>query len=249
MHTQTQTQTQTQNPMMQAGIPMKSDWTCMLELEARALITELGTHPGARRLFDGSIDTEGYAAWLAQTYHYVRWTTPLLERAGRRMKRMGHHPALAELLLQKASEEHGHERWLLADLKNLGWTRQEVEAVELSPAVAAYVAWNRFTAEAGAPTAFLGTAYVLEHLSVHRAGAAVERLIARDAIPNIRKAVTFLRGHAGADGAHVEELAAVLRTLTDREEQAAILLSARTTRALYTGLFPEVASSEHERAP
>lgn len=219
----------------------QTDWTRMLELEARALMNELGTHPMARRLFDGSIDPDGYASFLAQTYHYVRWTTPLLEQAGRRMKREGRHSALAELLLQKSSEEQGHERWLLADLRNLGWEREEVERVTPRPAVAAYVAWNRFTVESGTPTAFLGTAYVLEYLSVHRAGVAVERLLARDAIPNIRKAVTFLRGHAGADGEHVAELVAVLRTLTDRQEQADILLSSRTTRALYTGLFPEPA--------
>jgi pyrroloquinoline quinone (PQQ) biosynthesis protein C len=222
--------TQTQHPM---------DWTSALEHEAHLLVEALDTHPAARSLFEGSIDAQGYAAWLAQTYHYVRWTTPLLERSGQRMKRLGRHPMLAELLLQKCAEERGHERWLLADLRNLGWSREQVECIELHPAVAAYVAWNRFTSEAGSPTAFLGTAYILEYLSVHRAGLAVERLLARDAIPNIRKAVTFLRGHAGADGEHVAELARVLRTLADSEEQASILLSARTTRPLYLGLFLE----------
>jgi len=52
----------------------------------------------------------------------------------------------------------------------------------------------------------------------------VEQLLARTAIPSIHKAVTFLRGHAGADGAHVAELMAVLRALTDPAEQSAIEL-------------------------
>lgn len=215
------------------------DWTSALEHEARLLVEELDTHPAAQRLFNGSIDANGYIAWLVQTYHYVQWTTPLLEQAGQRLKRMGRHVLLAELLLQKASEERGHERWLLADLKNLGWTRKQVEGTLPCRAVEAYIAWNRFQSEAGSPTAFLGTAFVLEYLSVHRAGQAVERLLAHGAIPHIGKAVTFLRGHAGADGGHVAELMAVLRTLTDPSEQAAILLSARNTRALYTGLFLE----------
>jgi pyrroloquinoline quinone (PQQ) biosynthesis protein C len=213
----------------------------MLQHEAQALIEALDVHPEAQRLFDGVIDAESYAAWLAQTYHYVRWTQPLLARAGRQMKRMGKYPALAELLLQKSSEEHGHEQWLLADLKSLGWTRERVEHVQVRPAVAAYVAWNRFTAESSAPAAFLGTAYVLEYLSVHRAGLAAEQLITRAAIPNIQQAVSFLRGHADADGDHVDGLLSVLRSLTDRQEQAAILLSARTTRELYLGLFSEAA--------
>jgi pyrroloquinoline quinone (PQQ) biosynthesis protein C len=230
MQTQTQTQTCSWNQM---------DWTIALEDEARLLLEELELHPAAQRLFDGSIDKDGYIAWLVQTYHYVQWTTPLLEQAGRRMKRLGRHVLLAELLLQKASEERGHERWLLADLKNLGFSKQQVENTRPSRAVEAYIAWNRFQSEAGSPTAFLGTAFVLEYLSVHRAGEAVERLLARNAIPHIHKAVTFLRGHAGADGAHVAELTAVLRTLTDPKEQSALLLSARNTRALYLGLFPE----------
>jgi pyrroloquinoline quinone (PQQ) biosynthesis protein C len=221
----------------------QTDWTQALEHEARTLVEELDGIAAAQRLFDGTVDTQGYVDWLVQTYHYVRWTTPLLRQAGRRMKRLGWHPVLAELLLQKAEEERGHERWLLSDLKNLGWPREEVEQTPPCPAVLAYVAWNRFTAEAGSPTAFLGTAYVLEYLSVYRASGAVERLIQRDAIPHIRKAVTFLRGHAGADISHVAELSAVLRGLHEPREQAAIVLSARATRALYLGLFP----GEHAR--
>jgi pyrroloquinoline quinone (PQQ) biosynthesis protein C len=226
MHTQPGTQTQ-------------KDWTAALEHEARTLLEELDTHPAARRLFEGSIDADSYAHYLVQTYHYVRWTTPLLAEAGHRMKRLGRHPALRELLLQKAKEERGHERWLLADLKNLGWPTRRVENTERSPAVDAYIAWNRYTALSGVPTAFLGTAYVLEYLSVQRASRTVERLLAANTIPNIRKAVTFLRGHGNADGAHVAELASVLRSLTDPREQSALLLSARTTRALYTGLFAD----------
>ena len=226
MHTPNETQTQ-------------PDWMDAHEYEARTLVEELKAHPIARRLIDGSIDASNYAHYLVQTYHYVRWTTPLLAEAGHRMKRMGWHPRLAELLLQKSAEERGHERWLLADLKNLGWPAERVKGTEQSPAVNAYVAWNQYTALSGVPTAFLGTAYVLEYLSVQHAGKTVERLLAANAIPNIRKAVTFLRGHGDADGSHVAELASVLRSLTDPREQSALLLSARTTRALYSGLFSD----------
>jgi thiaminase len=216
-----------------------ADWVAALEQEGRALVQALDAHPDASRLFDGSIDLEGYAYYLTQTYHYVRWSMPMLVGAGERLKRMGRFPQLAELLLQKADEERGHERWLLADLKNLGWSEARVEAEEQAPAVSAYIGWNLYTAKAGVPTAFLGTAYVLEYLSVTRAGGTVERLIQADTIPNIRKAVTFLRSHGDVDGDHVAELVSVLRTLTDREEQAAVLLSARTTRVLYPGFFRE----------
>jgi pyrroloquinoline quinone (PQQ) biosynthesis protein C len=227
---------------------LNADTLATLEHESRELIRWLDTHARARQLFDGTLDAAAYAHFLMQTYHYVRWTTPLLAHAGQRMERMGRHPVLAGLLQQKAQEERGHERWLLADLRNLGWSAESVERSLPCAAVAAYVAWNRFTVEAGSPTAFLGTAYVLEALSVYRAGEAVSNLIERSGIPHIRKAVTFLRGHADADVGHVEELATVLRGLTDPEECEALVLSARTTRALYRGLFAEE-SRRHPRGP
>ena len=224
MHTQTGTQSQL-------------DWTQALEQEAHGLVEELDVHPGAQRLFDGTIDAASYARYLVQTYHYVRWTTPLLTESGERMQRTGSHPALGELFLHKAAEERGHERWLLADLKNLGWSPERVAGAGRCPAVNAYIAWNRYTALAGVPLAFLGTAYVLEYLAVHRASAAVARLLAARTIPHIHKAVTFLRGHGEEDAAHVAELTTLLRSMTDPRDQAAVLLSARTTRSLYLGLF------------
>ncbi|MFL5357951.1 iron-containing redox enzyme family protein [Archangium sp.] len=223
----------------QTGTPARTDWMELLEREARMLVETLDAHPAARRLFEGSIDAADYAHYLVQTYHYVRWTTPLLTEASYRMERLGQHPRLAELLLRKAAEERGHERWLLADLKNLGWPAGRAKGAKRGPAVDAYIAWNHYTTLSGVPAAFLGTAYVLEYLSVQRARGSVEHLLAANTIPNIRKAVTFLRGHADADSHHVAELASVLRSLTEPEEQSALLLSARITRALYTGFFSE----------
>jgi len=217
--------------------PFEMNWITTLEHQTRTLLEELDAHPEARRLCDGSIGKDGYVQYLIQTYHYARWTTPLMAEAGRRMKRLGKHSRLGKLLLQKSDEERGHEFWLLSDLRNLGWSRERVERQTPNPAVTAYVAWNRFTSRCGRPEAFLGTAYVLEYLSVHRASQSVERMLAANTIPNIRKAVTFLKAHGTADERHVEELTSLLSPLSDPEEQAALLLSASTTRVLYLGLF------------
>jgi pyrroloquinoline quinone (PQQ) biosynthesis protein C len=211
-----------------------------LDAEARALVAAVDVHPDAGRVFDGTIDTEGYIHYLIQTYHYARWSTPILGEAGERLKRLGRHPELAELLCQKAGEERGHERWLLTDLANLGVPEAQVEAAVRRPAVDAYVGWNFFTSRSGVPTAVLGTSYVLEYLSQTRAGVAAERLQAVASIPNIHKAVTFLSHHGALDGDHVAELARILGRLTDREDQAAILFSARVVRSLYPGFFRDV---------
>jgi pyrroloquinoline quinone (PQQ) biosynthesis protein C len=215
----------------------KLEWLDSLRHEARMLVISLDEKPGSRRLFDGCINQDDYAYYLAQSYHYVRASAGFLKESGERLKREGQHPALADLLLQKAREEDRHDEWLLADLLNLGWTRERVASLPVNRAVRAYLEWNRFTTKSGVPTAFLGTAYVLEYLSVNRAPDAVDRLIAHGVIPNIRKATTFLRGHGLADGDHVAELESVLRTLTSSEDQFALLLSARTTRVLFPHFF------------
>ncbi|MDC0707417.1 iron-containing redox enzyme family protein [Stigmatella sp. ncwal1] len=232
MQTQTEHQAETQ-------------WVAVLDAEARGLVAAVDAHPDARRVFDGTIDTAGYIHYLIQTYHYARWSTPILGEAGQRLKRLGRHPELAELLIQKAEEERGHERWLLSDLKNLGCPEAQVEAAARSPAVDAYTGWNFFTSRSGVPAAVLGTAYVLEYLSQTRAGVGAERLQAVASIPNIHKSVTFLRSHGALYGDHVAEMAKILGRLTDLEEQAAIILSARATRSIYPGIFREQGPSSH----
>ncbi|EPX60928.1 hypothetical protein D187_001580 [Cystobacter fuscus DSM 2262] len=235
MQTQTENQAETQ-------------WVAALDAEARGLVAAVDAQPDASRLLDGTLDQAGYIHYLIQTYHYARWSTPILAEAGHRLKRLGQHPELAELLIQKGEEERGHERWLLADLKNLGCPATQVEAAARSPAVDAYTGWNFFTSRAGVPASVLGTAYVLEYLSQTRAGVWAERLRAVAAIPNIHKSVTFLRNHGALDGDHVAEMARILGRLTDPEEQAAILFSARVARIVYPCIFREGGASSHPLA-
>lgn len=212
--------------------------------EVETLIRDLQGEPAARWLFDGRASREEYTVFLQQTYHYVRWTQPLLERAGRRLAALGRAPGLASLFARKAREEDHHERWALADLGALGRDTRAARRSPPSPAVRAYVAWNRLCVEAGAPEGFLGTAFVLEGLSIRCARQAAENLIAHSGIPGIERAVRFLRGHAAADAHHVGELSAVLEGVEDPQAREAMVLSARVTRAIY----PRLVTTEQGKA-
>ncbi|WP_342380744.1 iron-containing redox enzyme family protein [Myxococcus stipitatus] len=225
-------QTQTEN-----GVGVS--WLAALDVEARGLVAAVDARPDGRRLFEGTIDKAGYIHYLVQTYHYARWSTPILREAGERLQQLGRHPELAELLVQKGEEERGHDRWLLSDLKNLGCSEESVETAVRCPAVEAYTGWNFFTSRSGVPTAALGTAYVLEYLSQTRAGVWAERLRKVSTIPNIRKSVTFLRSHGALDGDHVAEMARLFAGLTEPEDQEAILFSARVARSVYPCIFRE----------
>jgi hypothetical protein len=202
----------------------------------------------ARRIWDGTIDLDGYVRFLSQTYHYVCWTKPLLVRAGARLRRLGKYPVLAELFAVKAREEAGHEKWALADLRALGQEAAAINGEPPSAAVAAYIAWNGFVVESTSPVAFLGTAYVLESLSVRCGADAVRNLRRRRAIPGIEGAVSFLRGHAGADVGHLKQLGSLLAQIRDARDREAILLSARVTCTVYEGLFAP-AHSPHAPRP
>ncbi|WP_437756175.1 iron-containing redox enzyme family protein [Sorangium sp. So ce1389] len=234
------------------------DWIATLDQEVAALLARLDADPAARRLYDGTATAAEYASFLEQIYHYVRWTRPLCARAGARLGgRCTGDPGergaadargiLAALLLRKAEEESGHEQWALDDLAALG--RDPEVRAEPAPATQAYIAWSRYTAEAGAPEAFLGTAYVLEALSVHRAADVAARLVARARIPGIAGAVRFLQGHADADQGHVRELAGLLATIPCPAAREAILLSARVTRTLYPDMIAGALAGAAALAP
>ncbi|WP_438007368.1 iron-containing redox enzyme family protein [Sorangium sp. So ce321] len=236
------------------------EWITTLDQEVAALLTRLDVDPAAHRLYDGTATAAEYAAFLEQIYHYVRWTRPLCAKAGARLgARCTGDPGetgaadgrgiLADLLLRKAEEESGHEQWALDDLAALGRDPEAVVRAEPAPATQAYIAWSRYTAEAGAPEAFLGTAYVLEALSVHRAGDVAARLMARARIPGIAGAVRFLQGHADADQGHVRELAELLATIPCPAAREAILLSARVTRTLYPDMVAGAVGGAAARAP
>ncbi|MDC0742438.1 iron-containing redox enzyme family protein [Polyangium mundeleinium] len=219
-----------------------------LDTTVSDLLSALDAHPAARRLLAGDLDTDEYAAFLGQTYLYVRQTRPLLRRAGERLARAGKALDLARLFLQKADEEQGHDLWVLEDLAAIGRAQSPAAPPRPSPAVTAYIAWNQFQVEAGSPLAFLGTAYILEALSQARAGTTAAHLVARRRIPGIERGVRFLRGHADADEGHTSVLRGLFARLEAEGDRRAITLSAAVTAALYLGMFAGDASTVNAAA-
>jgi hypothetical protein len=211
------------------------------------LLDALDEHPTARRLVEGDVDTDEYAAFLEQTYLYVRQTRPLLRRAGERLGRLRRAPPLAQLFLQKADEEDGHEKWVLADLDAINRSIDERGLPLPSHAVAAYIAWNQFQVEAGSPLGFLGTAYMLESLSYACAGTTAANLVKKNRIPGIAHGVRFLKGHADADDHHTEMLRCALGVISLPSDREAIALSAAVTATLYLGIFSAMETDEQRR--
>jgi hypothetical protein len=215
---------------------MKNDYVSMMERESLALVDSIDHDPLIGSVIRGDASREDYVGFLAATYHYLRWSGPLLSGAAEGLRRSGRCPWLLEVFDTKADEESPHVRWVLDDLARCGEDVQRVIAAADPIAVNAYVHWSWTTAEEGSP-AFLGAAYTLEFISMHRAKMAAENLRVRRAIPDIENAVSFLDGHGDADFGHIAALNDILRRIEDPRDQGAILLSAEIMCALYPRFF------------
>jgi heme oxygenase-like protein len=224
---------------------MNHDAVAELKEQSLALVAALDHDPLVGAVISGEATRAEYLRFLEATYHYVRWSGPLLAATAAGLRRRGRYPWLTALVAAKADEEAPHDRWALADLGRCGGDVAAVQAAPLPTAVAAYVEWSLAMAEAGSP-AFLGCAYALEFISMSRAQRAADNLRARGAIAGIDQAVSFLAGHGDADPAHVALLEDVLRGIDEPADRDAMLVAAGVLRLLYPGFFRSAPSA---RAP
>jgi hypothetical protein len=204
--------------------------------ESSALVEALDDDPLVGAVIRGDASREEYVRFLGSTYHYVRWSGPLLAATAAGLERRGRYRWLTEAVAAKADEESPHDRWALEDLRACGANVELLKLAGAPIAVQAYVDWSLAMAEAGSP-AFLGAAYALEFISMQRARTAADNLRARGTIPNIERAVSFLAGHGDADVDHVARLEDVLGRIDDDADRAALRLSAAILRELYPRFF------------
>jgi pyrroloquinoline quinone (PQQ) biosynthesis protein C len=87
----------------------------------------------------------------------------------------------------------------------------------------------------GNPVGFFGMVHVLEGTSVSLALQAADRIQSALGLP--ARAFTYLRSHGELDKEHVNDLAAILERLTDREDGEAVVRCAKGTYWLYGHVF------------
>ena len=211
-----------------------------LRAELQELVLQADAHPVFKALADGSATRDLYAAFLAETRHYIAETYPTLQAAGRRLQGLGLQETFVAVFDEKAAEEKGHDRLIDRDLATLGVDVAAALAAGPGRWVQAYKAWVKATTAGRHPLAFLGTAYMLEGLGVQRAGVVSRALKAAGRIERIGEALTFLDVHAEADIGHVEELETTLASLDDGIDASAITVTAGATRVFYLGMLDEI---------
>jgi pyrroloquinoline quinone (PQQ) biosynthesis protein C len=193
----------------------------------------LQSAPVIQRCLSGQVTRDLYLEFLAQAYHHVRHTVPLLMAVGARLPER--HGWLCKEILHYLEEEDGHEQWILNDVRNAGGDREAAAASEPAVATQAMIAYAYDTVSRGNPVGFFGMVHVLEGTSVALAIRAADRIQSTLGLPS--NAFSYLRSHGELDREHVQHLAGILERLGDPEDRAAVVRCAKGIYWLYGSMF------------
>ncbi len=194
---------------------------------------ELLSIPFLRMGAEGKLSLESYLAFLAQAYHHVKHTVPLLMAAGSRL------PERLEWLRQAIGEyieeEIGHQEWILNDIAACGGDAEVVRHSQPQPATELMVAYAYDTVHRRNPVGFFGMVLVLEGTSVALATRAAENIRRSLGLP--QQAFSYLTSHGSLDVGHVDFFKNLMNRLERREDKDAVIHCARMFYKLYGDIF------------
>jgi heme oxygenase len=188
--------------------------------------------PIIRDCLQGRVRKASYLAFLAQAYHHVRHTTPLLMLLGGRLpERLAW---LRKAVAEYIEEEIGHEEWILNDIGVAGGDPAAVRASTPDLPAELMVAYAYDLVNRGNPAGFFGMVYVLEGTSVALALNAADLIQTSLGLPD--GAFTYLRSHGTLDQEHTRHLALLVDAM-EPGDQAEVLRAARVFFRLYGDIF------------
>lgn len=203
-----------------------------LKFETAAARAHLLSAPIISECLQGRASRDSYLAFLAQAYHHVRHTTPLLMTLGGRLpERLAWIRAgVAEYI----EEEIGHEEWILNDIAAAGGDADAVRHSRPELPAELMVAYAYDLINRGNPAGFFGMVFVLEGTSVDLALTAADRIQTALGLPD--SAFSYLRSHGTLDQEHTQHLANILDLMTPAD-QADVLHAAKVFFKLYGDIF------------
>lgn len=192
----------------------------------------------------GRIDLDQYVAFLAQAWHHVRHTAPLLMACGSRLPdRLGWlRAAVADYI----EEEIGHDDWILADLAACGADVDAVCRSRPAPATDVMVAYAYHQIDRRNPVGLFGMVHVLEGTSAAIATTAADSM--RTALGLPAAAFTYLTSHGSLDQQHVRTFEDLMNRLDDADDRGAVVDCARTFYRLYADVFRFLPARAREAA-
>jgi len=194
---------------------------------------ELLTIPFIVRGAAGKLGLANYQAFLAQAYHHVKHTIPLLMATGARVPERLEW--LREAVGEYIAEEMGHQEWILDDLAATGADPEAVRTSEPLPATELMVAYAWDTIHRRNPVGFFGMVLVLEGTSVTLATHAADNI--RRALDLPQEAFRYLTSHGSLDKEHIRFYENLVNRLDEPKDRQAVIHAARMFYRLYGDIF------------
>jgi pyrroloquinoline quinone (PQQ) biosynthesis protein C len=195
--------------------------------------TALQAVPVIRQALAGQVSRPLYVAFLAEAFHHVKHTLPLLMACGSRLPQS--HEWLREAMAHYIDEEIGHHEWILKDIEACGADANAVRHGKPHAATELMVAYAYDTITRGNPVGFLGMVHVLEGTSASLATHAAQVLQSSLDLPS--RAFVYLTSHGSVDVDHVDFFAGVVNRLDNDEDRHAVIHGARMFYHLYSEIF------------
>ncbi len=199
--------------------------------------------PLIRQAMGGGVTQAMYLDFLAQAYHHVRHTFPLLASAAARTTDMSYQKAL----LSYMNEERGHDEWILDDIRAFGGDAESVRNGQAGAACQLMVAYSYYAVEHVSPYGLLGSVHVLEGMSAalatHAANAIQKSLDVRQ-----DGGFSYLRSHGELDVQHVDFFKSFVNEIDDPRAFDIVLDSVRIFYKLYGDIFRELGARHGVRS-
>lgn len=197
--------------------------------------------PLIERVLHGAASAALYLDFLAQAFHHVRHTCPLLTLAAMRTDDSRYR----EALLAYIEEETGHEQWILDDIAALGGDVDAVVREGPRLPCRLMVGYAYYATDWLSPYSLLGMVHVLEGMSVAFAGKVAARLQARLGLKS-GQGLRYLQTHGALDVAHTAHFRTFVNGLCDPEATDAIVTSAVIMYRLYGDIFRDLGARHPE---
>lgn len=218
---------------MTSSVTAPTSFFAQLQEQTAAEQQALLAIPFVQAALAGRLTRAEYLAFLAQAYHHVRHTVPLLMATGARLG--PERPALQAALAEYIAEERGHEQWILNDIAAVGGDPRAVAASQPELPCETLVAYAYDQVTRRDPLGFFGMVHVLEGTSVRAATQAAQALGASLDLPPA--AFSYLSSHGSLDQDHVAFFGQLVDSLSEPAEQRQILRAARAFYRLYGDVF------------
>jgi pyrroloquinoline quinone (PQQ) biosynthesis protein C len=194
---------------------------------------ELFAIPTIADALAGRITRSQYLAFLAEAYHHVKHTVPLLMACGSRLPES--KGWLRAAIVEYIAEEAGHEEWILNDIAAAGGDPRLVRDGTPCAATELMIAYVYDTIARRNPVGFFGMVHVLEGTSTALATNAAQ--VIRTTLDLPPEAFTYLTSHGALDQQHVRFFAGLMDRLQDPDDQAAVTHAANMVYRLYGDIF------------